>query len=219
MTSSVRSRRVRWKLASGRKARKRSTRWGAFVAKRRTALGKSRTERRRVVRPISFELLQRLRPGSGAVSRGRSDRPPRRVSLYAYVKNDPVNWADPLGLILMTCDRPTHGPLPGNHSYAWDPDTGRNSGRGGPFSGGGPANTGEAGPARDRCEFVPGSEGLADEVREWMGDRANDGPCGPFTNDCHTSIDRALKQHGIPTMPSPNGKFGDDRCTVTGDPG
>ena len=32
-------------------------------------------------------------------------------------------------------------------------------------------------------------------------------------------IDRALKQHGIPTMPSPNGKFGDDRCTVTGDPG
>jgi len=131
------------------------------------------------------------------------------TNVYAYVYGNPVNWIDPLGLDLWICDRPTHGPMPGNHSYLWDDETGENEGRGGASSGGGEGQSEEDPRANgDACEPVPGTEGLEGDILEDMNETANDDPWVPFINDCHNSINRSLERHGVDPVSSPNGRFG-----------
>jgi RHS repeat-associated protein len=131
------------------------------------------------------------------------------TNLYSYVYANPVNWLDPFGLDLWVCDRPTHGPMPGNHSYLWNPATGENEARGGNSSGGGEGQSEEDPRGNDdSCQPVPGTEGKEDEILDDLNETANEGPWIPFANDCHNSINRSLERHDVPPVPSPNGRFG-----------
>jgi len=55
------------------------------------------------------------------------------VNYYAYVKNDPVDAVDPMGLRLWKCSRRGEGAFFSNfnHAYFCDPDSGENCGMGG----------------------------------------------------------------------------------------
>jgi RHS repeat-associated protein len=130
-------------------------------------------------------------------------------NLYGYVYANPIEWMDPLGLDLWICDRSTHGPMPGNHAYAWDPDTGENEGRGGNSSGGGEGASQEDPRGNgDACRQVPETRGKEEEILDDLNRTANRGPWIPFFNDCHNSLDRSLERHGVPPLPSPNGRLG-----------
>jgi uncharacterized protein RhaS with RHS repeats len=131
------------------------------------------------------------------------------TNLYGYVYGNPTNWIDPFGLDLWICDRPAHGPMPGNHAYLWNPTTGENEGRGGGSAGGGEGQSRENPRSNnDACTPVPETEGKEDAILEDLNESANKGPWLPFFNDCHNSINRSLKRNGVPPLPSPNGRFG-----------
>ena len=132
-------------------------------------------------------------------------------NLYGYTVQDPLNAFDPIGdEPLYACDRSAKGLMPGNHSYLWDPDTTRNEGRGG-LSPGGEAQSSEN-PIRrgNSCKAVPGTDDpeTKKKILDWMNKHANDGIWFPYKNDCHSRIDRALKEYGIQPIDSPNGRFG-----------
>jgi RHS repeat-associated protein len=101
------------------------------------------------------------------------------VNLYAYVRNNGVNWTDALGLQILVCSRKVKGfPYVGNHTYFYNTDpsakcqscglgassgVGASSGSGSTSSGNSLCgqdknNTSEKGPkGGDKCSPVPGT--------------------------------------------------------------
>jgi RHS repeat-associated protein len=119
------------------------------------------------------------------------------VNYYSYVGNDPVNWVDPWGLIVLYCNRGAHGPLGWvgfNHGYLWDTETGDYYGMGG---------SEELGPDEDTCAEVPGTEGLESAILNKLWERSEE-PWRPWSN-CHTAIDDVLTGYGLIDHPEPPG--------------
>jgi RHS repeat-associated protein len=129
------------------------------------------------------------------------------VNFYAYVRNNPVLLTDPTGKVIQVCNRPAQG-MPGNHSYLYDPRTGRNCGRG--------SNSGKEDPTSDpntKCVTVPGSEGKEDEVLKCCEEqRKHPGVFFPPVNDCHVLKDKTLDCAGLPRTPAPGGRLGCPTC-------
>jgi RHS repeat-associated protein len=132
------------------------------------------------------------------------------TDFYAYAKNNPVRWRDPSGLKIQLCNRDADlGPIPGNHSYLYNPETGENCGRGG--------QSGQEDPTADpgtQCIDVPGSEGRERQILTCCEvQKVNEGLWFPPINDCHQLTEDALKCGGIQNPPSaPGGRLGCPTC-------
>ncbi len=116
---------------------------------------------------------------------------------FIFVGNNPANYGDAYGLAIWVCVRPSPiGLWLLNHAYFWNDKTreacGRNRSRGGP-----PGTQREAGPRRDDCEKVPGSDTKADAVMQCCRDIANNGFFIPFKNDCHKPIRDCLANNNL----------------------
>jgi len=140
-------------------------------------------------------------------------------NIYMYVKNDPINWIDFLGLELYVCNRKTSWNV-GNHAFIYDTESKQIAEMSGSF---GMNLKGE--PVKilkeaeidmatklpkdaAECKVVPGSKGKEKEVIDWMKENANKGIWVPLINDCHNKVDKALKHANLENPGVPGGRFG-----------
>ena len=132
------------------------------------------------------------------------------TNFYAYVKANPVRWRDPSGRKIQVCNRNADlGPIPGNHSYLYNPETGENCGRG--------SQSGKENPGKDpgtRCIDVPDSDGRERQILDCCEvQKRNAGLFAPPINDCHQLVHDALKCGGVDNPPSaPGGRLGCPTC-------
>jgi RHS repeat-associated protein len=130
-------------------------------------------------------------------------------NFYRYVQNDPVNFVDPYGLEILVCNRKVNGfPFVGNHAYPWD--TTNNTSEGMRGSSGSGANANEVGPqGGDSCNEVEGSEGMEDEIMDFMRQNQNNGVWFPGVNDCHSAVSDAVQHSGLEYPGAPGGRIGE----------
>ena len=125
-------------------------------------------------------------------------------SLYGYVKQDPKNAVDPLGLEIRVGYNPAFGGT-GTHAYLYSTDYGVPIGRNGAYgqgSAGAPLTTAEA--MKDPYVPVRLPRGLNEEdvmtcISNWGG--WNQGWYVPWADDCQTQVSEALMACGVPDPP------------------
>lgn len=130
------------------------------------------------------------------------------LSLYVLTRNNPLSFKDPLGLTVWLCNRQVVWYLGGvgNHSYFWNDQNKQCCGR---DQGHDPlGNCKERGPGGDACVPITGSQGKEDGIMKCCQQTANQGTFLPPKNDCHTSVDRCLKDVGLPNPGAPGGRMG-----------
>ena len=141
------------------------------------------------------------------------------VNLYVYVRNDPVQFSDPTGLTVWVCNRKAKTTPGGNHAYYWDDRNRTCCGMNSVFGLGSPTKCSEPGPPTDECRPVEGSDGREPEIFRCCEATANAPlivsmpypapiPWFPGINDCHTAVDRCLKQSGLTNPGPPGGRVG-----------
>jgi RHS repeat-associated protein len=128
-------------------------------------------------------------------------------SRYAYVAGRPTIATDPSGMIIQICNRKwDFYPKVANHSYLYDPSTGKNCGRGN--------QSGKECPETNRetsCVDVPGTEGKEEIVLACCNDqrKMTGWPWFPWIHDCHTMVRNSLVCAGVGNPPpSPGGRMG-----------
>jgi RHS repeat-associated protein len=133
------------------------------------------------------------------------------IDFYAFVRNSSANYTDPTGTIIKICSRggwqnifPNGGFA--NHAYFLDPRNGRNCGRGNQSGKEDPSSPGTV------CVDVPGSDGREDDVMSCCEKTRQNGAFFPGVNDCHTSLERCLKDTKLPLITAPGGRWG-ARCS------
>ena len=126
------------------------------------------------------------------------------IDLYDYVLNNPIEFIDNYGLAIYVCVRPA--PIGGGdltHAYFWDSTTGHSCGRDELLGGGTVGDNNGAGPSKDTCVKVPGSDGKESAVMDCCHKNANHGFFVPFLNDCHVAVKNCLSSNGLPNQGIP----------------
>ena len=127
------------------------------------------------------------------------------INPYVYVKNNPINTFDPLGLQGLLCIRKAKdelGALGYNHAYYWDTtaEPGQESlGDTGPFPfepeiGPGPGNS---------CFVIEGSEGKEKDIRGALQGYIDETVFFPFVNDCFAGVEEAIMSQGLNVPDNP----------------
>jgi hypothetical protein len=137
------------------------------------------------------------------------------MNLYGYVRGNPLRWQDPSGLQIMICTTPKRWYLlGGRHAYLWDTTQNQScgesgsSGSGGDYKNGYP-DGGQPGPGGKghTCTAVPNSNGKEKCVMDWCKEHMNEGPWVPFVYDCHSRVEKALKECCLSDKGVPHPRF------------
>jgi hypothetical protein len=132
----------------------------------------------------------------------------RELNPYAYVANSSVKHTDPSGLAIWVCNRKAQTTPGGNHAYFWNDRNGTCCGMAGSSGSGSPTNCSEAGPPKDACRKVEGSDGFENEIFRCCQGTANAGIWFPVINDCHEAVDDCLSLLRFKNPGPPGGRTG-----------
>jgi len=138
------------------------------------------------------------------------------INLYQFVEGDPVNWVDPMGLEIRIYSSDAFGISGLNHAFVYSTETGRFKGT----QGSSWIDHGDGrGDLNSRCIIAPLPSGMPEN--DFMNkiteaDGWNNWIWTPFVNDCHSDLENAFHQTGIPYPGAPNGRVDIDDIISSG---
>ena len=129
------------------------------------------------------------------------------INLFVYVGNNPVNFVDPWGLEIRVYSSNAFGISGLNHAFVYSTETGRGKGTNGSSwitLGNG------VGDLQSPYKVVPLPTGMSendfmdkiDAAKGW-----NNWVWTPWVNDCHSDLENAFNQAGVPYSGAPNGRM------------
>ncbi|MEW5925577.1 MAG: RHS repeat-associated core domain-containing protein [Candidatus Zixiibacteriota bacterium] len=135
------------------------------------------------------------------------------TDLYGYVTNNPVNWIDPWGLELRIYNRQVQSaPLSwvgANHTFLYSTVTKQWLGTSGSSGNGNQVDESSVIASGGAYNVVNNHNNILEaEVMIYMNETMNSGIYIPGIRDCHSAVDRTLRNFGLENPGAPGGRLG-----------